>query len=165
MGTIDSWVLHRMLTSRMSQSLARILIHVVFSTKNRDPMLSDSIRPRVFGYLATVGRDMGCEVFRVGGMPDHVHLAVALSRTISVAEFVKKVKQTSSSWMKEQGSSPRFEWQAGYGAFSIGESQVEPLIHYIDHQEAHHRKKTFQDEFRAMMAKYGMKGDERYLWD
>ena len=110
---MDSWVLHRMLTSLMPQSLARILIHVVFSTKNRDPMLMDSIRPRVFGYLATVGRDMGCEVFRVGGMPDHVHLAVALSRTISVAEFVKKVKQTSSSWMKEQGSSPRYRVASG----------------------------------------------------
>jgi len=149
----------------MSQSLARILIHIVFSTKNREALLLDSIRPWVFGYLATVGREMGCDVFRVGGMPDHVHLAVALSRTISVAEFVKKVKQTSSSWMKERGSCPRFEWQAGYGAFSIGESQVEPLIHYIDHQATHHRKKTFQEEFRAMVAKYGMVGDERYLWD
>ena len=154
-----------MFISRMSQSLARILIHVVFSTKNRDPMLLDAIRPRVFAYLATVGRDLGCEVFRVGGMPDHVHLAVNLNRTISVAELVKKVKQTSSLWMKEQGLNPRFEWQAGYGAFSIGDSQVEALVHSIDNQKTHHRTKTFQEEFRAMVAKYGMVGDERYLWD
>ena len=149
----------------MSQSLARILIHIVFSTKNREAMISDSIRPGLFAYIATVGRDLGCEVFRAGGMPDHVHLAVSLGRTLSIAEFVKKVKQTSSMWMKETGHSTRFEWQAGYGAFSIGESQLAALVRYIEGQAEHHLVRTFQEEYRAMLAKYGIAGDERYLWD
>ncbi len=149
----------------MSQSLARILIHVVFSTKNREALITDTIQPNGFAYMATVGRDLGCEVFRVGGMPDHVHLAVGLSRTICVADFVKKVKQTASVWMKENGGSSRFEWQAGYGAFSIGESQLSTLTRYIDNQADHHRVRTFQDEYRTMLAKYGVQADERYLWD
>lgn len=149
----------------MSQSLARILIHVVFSTKNREAIITDAIRPDVFAYMAAVGRDLGCEVFRVGGMPDHVHLAVGLSRTISVADFVKKVKQTSSVWMKDDGGISQFEWQAGYGAFSIGESQLPALVRYIENQAEHHRVKTFQDEYRAMLAKYSVQADERYLWD
>ena len=149
----------------MSQSLARILIHVVFSTKNRETMITDAIRPHAFAYMATVGRELGCEVFRVGGMPDHVHLAVGLGRTISVADFVKKVKQTASVWMTDDGGNPRFEWQAGYGAFSIGESQLSTLVRYIENQADHHRVKTFQDEYRAMLAKYRVQADERYLWD
>jgi putative transposase len=149
----------------MPQSLARILVHVVFSTKNREAMLTDTIRPNAFAYMATVGRDLGCDVFQVGGMPDHVHLAVGLSRTISIAEFVKKVKQTASVWIKENGGGPRFEWQAGYGAFSIGESQLVALVRYIEGQAEHHRVRTFQEEYRAMLAKYGVEGDERYLWD
>jgi putative transposase len=149
----------------MAQSLARILVHVVFSTKNREPMLSDAMRQDVFAYMATVGRDLGCEVYRVGGMPDHVHLAVGLSRTLAVAGFVKKVKQTSSLWINGQGKNPRFEWQSGYGAFSIGESQLQTLIHYIEQQEVHHRTKTFQEEYRAMLEKYRIESDERYVWD
>lgn len=124
----------------MPQSLSRILIHVVFSTKNREPSLSNSVRPGLFGYLAAVGRDLGCEVFRVGGVADHVHLAIDLGRTVAIAEFVKKVKQTSSVWLKEQPDGPRhFEWQAGYGAFSVGQSQLDALLGYIEKQEERHR--------------------------
>ncbi len=137
----------------------------MFSTKHREARLTDAVRPAAFAYMATVGRDLGCEVFRVGGMPDHVHLAVGLSRTLAVADFVKKVKQTGSVWMKEHGRDPRFEWQAGYGAFSIGESQLPTLIRYIERQDQHHRKKTVQEEYREILAKYGLQGDERYLWD
>jgi REP element-mobilizing transposase RayT len=96
---------------------------------------------------------------------DHVHLAVGLSRTVSVAEFVKKVKQTGSVWMKNEGGNHRFEWQAGYGAFSIGESQLQALVRYVENQESHHRVKTFQEEYRELLGKYGVKGDDRYLWD
>ncbi len=128
--------------------------------------MSPAIRPALFGYLASVGRDLGCEVFRVGGVADHVHLAVDLSRTVTVADFVKKVKQTSSMWIKEQSGGPRrFEWQAGYGAFSVGQSQLQGLVDYIDGQEEHHRKRTFQEEYRALLTKYGVEADERYVWD
>lgn len=91
----------------MPQSLARILVHVVFSTKHREPVLSPEIRPKLHGYLATVGCELGCEVFRVGGVADHVHLAIDLGRTIAVASFVQKVKQTSSVWLKELSGGPR----------------------------------------------------------
>ena len=128
-------------------------------------MLADPIRARVFGYLAATGRDLGCEVFRVGGMPDHVHMAVDLSRTFSAAEFVKKVKQTSSAWVNGQKPNRRFEWQAGYGAFSVGMSQLPALVRYIDGQEEHHRVKTFQEEYRAMLVKYGIPVDDGHLWD
>ena len=154
------------LSSGMPQSLSRILVHVVFSTKNREPMISPALRPALFGYLAAVGRDTGCEVFRVGGVSDHVHLAIDLGRTVSIAEFVKKVKQTSSLWIKEQPDGPRhFEWQAGYGAFSVGQSQLDALLVYIERQEERHRKETFQEEYRALLARYGTTVDERYVWD
>ena len=150
----------------MPQSLARILVHIIFSTKNRETWLTEAVRPRVFAYLAEVGRDLGCEVYRVGGTADHVHMAVQLSRTLSVAEFSKKVKQTSSAWIKEHGANHKgFAWQAGYGAFSLGASQLQALVDYIDHQEEHHRERGFQDEYREFLEKYGVEYDERYVWD
>ncbi len=150
----------------MPQSLARILVHVVFSTKNREPVLYSEVRPPLFGYLAAVGRDLGCEVFRVGGVADHVHMAIDLGRTVAIADFAKKVKQTSSVWLKEQSGGPRhFEWQVGYGAFSVGQSQLAVLVRYVDRQEAHHRKQTFQEEYRKLLAKYGVEADERFVWD
>ncbi len=150
----------------MPGSLSRILLHIVFSTKNREPWLDGEIRPRAFGYLAEVGRDLGCEVYRVGGTADHVHLAVLLSRTLAVAEFVQKVKRTSSVWVKDHGSRHSgLSWQAGYGAFSLGVSQLAVLTKYIDGQEEHHRKVGFQVEYRRLLAKYGVDSDERYLWD
>lgn len=148
------------------QSLARLIVHVVFSTKSRARLLTDEVRPHLFGYLASVGREMGCDVFRVGGVEDHIHMAIGLSRTLAISDFVKKVKQSSSFWIKEQSGIRRaFEWQAGYGAFSLGQSQLETLVDYIDRQEEHHRTRTFQEEYRGLLAKYGVEADERYVWD
>jgi putative transposase len=150
----------------MSQSLSRIVLHLVFSTKNREPWLDSDLRPRVFAYLADIGRDMGCEVYRVGGTVDHVHMAVLLARTLRVADFMKKVKGSSSVWIKEHGENHAgFSWQAGYGTFSLGVSQLQALTGYIDRQEEHHRVKGFQDEYREMLRKYGVEFDERYVWD
>ena len=155
-----------MLGEGVAQSLARIAIHLVFSTKNRERWLDDSLRPELFGYMATVGRGLGCEVFRIGGVADHVHLAIDLGRTVRVADFVKRVKQASSVWLKERSSGHRgFEWQAGYGAFSVGQSQLARLVDYIDHQEEHHRKVGFREEYLRLLEKYGLPTDERYLWD
>jgi REP element-mobilizing transposase RayT len=155
-----------MLGQGVAQSLARIAIHLVFSTKNRERWLHDAFRPELFGYMATVGRNLGCEVFRVGGVADHVHLAIDLGRTRCVADFVKQVKQSSSVWMKERSTSCRgFEWQAGYGAFSVGQSQLPKLVEYIGRQEEHHRRVGFREEYLGLLEKYGLSGDERYLWD
>ena len=102
----------------------------------------------------------------MGGVEDHVHLAIDLARTVTVADFVKRVKQAGAVWLKEQpGGFRAFEWQAGYGAFSVGQSQLEKLLVYIEGQEEHHRRVTFKEEYVALLGKYGLTGDDRYLWE
>ena len=150
----------------MPQSLSFLLIHVVFSTKDRAPNLDSSIRPALYAYLATVARNTDCECYRVGGVADHVHLAIRLSRTITTAKLVEELKTSSSKWLKTQSPTlEAFAWQRGYGAFSVGASDLDALRQYIDNQEEHHRKRTFQDEYRAILTKYGIEYDERYVWD
>lgn len=150
----------------MPQSLSQVILHIVFSTKERRPWLDPQIRPRMHAYLATVCRDCGCEAYRVGGAADHVHLAARLVRTISQAELLEEIKKTSSAWMKRQGGQyAGFFWQGGYGAFSIGWSQLKELIGYIDRQEQHHRTQTFQQEYRDLLTEYHVEFDERYVWD
>jgi len=150
----------------MPQSLAFVLIHVVFSTKDRTPILDVSVRPALYAYLATVARNVKCECYRVGGTADHVPLAIRLERTTNIAKLVEKLKSSSSKWLKTQSPGlSKFAWQRGYGAFSAGPADLNALIRYIDRQEIHHRKLTFQDEFRAFLKKYGVECDERYLWD
>jgi REP element-mobilizing transposase RayT len=150
----------------MPQSLSQVLIHIVFSTKDRRPWLDGAIRPHMHAYLATVCRDCQCEAYRVGGAADHVHIAARLARTITQADFLEQIKKTSSAWIKTHGQQyGDFFWQAGYGDFSIGWSQLEDLVHYIDNQEQHHRKQTFQEEYLSLLKKYHVGFDERYLWD
>ena len=117
-------------------------------------------------YLATVVRNCGCECYRVGGVADHVHIAVRLSRTITVASLIEGIKSPSSKWIKTQGSEFRdVAWQSGYGAFSVGYDGLDSLISYIDNQEEHHRTKTFQEEYLELLKRYGVKYDLRYLWE
>ena len=150
----------------MPQSLSQVIVHLVFSTKDRQRWLDAAISNRMHAYLATIVRDCDCEAYRVGGTIDHVHLAVRLSRTISQADLIEAIKSTSSAWIKKQGAAYRsFFWQRGYGAFSVGYSQLDSLIHYIDTQPEHHQKKTFQEEYRELLAKYQIKFDEKYVWD
>jgi len=150
----------------MPQSLSFLLVHVVFSTKDRAPLLGAEIRPALHGYLATVARNADCECFRVGGVADHVHLAIRLARTVTVADLVETLKTSSSKWLKTQSPAlASFAWQRGYGAFSVGPSDLNALLHYIDNQDEHHRTRTFQDEYRTFLKKYGIDYDERYVWD
>jgi putative transposase len=123
----------------MAQSLSYLLIHVIFSTKDRLPLLKEEICPKLHAYLATVTRNAGCECYRVGGVADHIHLAILLSRTLAVAELVKELKISSSKWLKAQSPTlANFAWQSGYGVFSVGSSDLEVLKKYIDMQEEHH---------------------------
>ena len=150
----------------MPQSLSFVLVHIVFSTCDRMPLVNEEVRPQLHAYLATVAREVGCECYRVGGMADHVHLAVRLSRTVTVAALVEELKTSSSKWLKIQ--SPRlakFAWQRGYGAFSVSPADREELTRYIEQQETHHAKRSFQEEFRAFLQKYGVEFDERYVWE
>ena len=122
------------------------------------------MRPALHAYLATVARNVDCECFRVGGVADHVHLAVRLSRTITMAQLIEELKTSSSKWLKTQSPAlAAFAWQRGYGAFSVGPSDLNALLHYIDNQEEHHRTRTFQDEYRAILKKYGIEYDGRYV--
>ena len=151
----------------MPQSLAQIYLHLVFSTKDRRPYLRDpGIREKLHGYLAGICRNLDSPSLRVGGTEDHVHVACRLSRKHTIAELVGKLKEKSSKWIK--GQSPTlsdFYWQAGYGAFSVSPGHVSALLEYIVNQEEHHRKESFQDEFRRLLKKYGVEYNERYVWD
>lgn len=149
----------------MPQSLSYILIHIVFSTKDRAPVLETKIRPELYSYLATVIRNNGCECYRIGGVSDHIHLALNISRTTSIAKIVELIKTASSKWLKTKLEGVRFSWQRGYGAFSVSPGNLEKLIQYIDNQEKHHNSRDFKDEFRAFLKKYKIQFDEKYVWD
>ena len=149
----------------MPQSLSQVILHIVFSTQDRRPWLDPPIRPRMHAYLATVCRDSHCEAYRVGGAAAHVHIAARLARTISQADLLEKIKKTSSAWIKSQGKQYRtFFCQGGYGDFSIGWSQLDGLMRYINRQEQRHRKQSFEDEYRNLLRKYHVEFDERYVW-
>lgn len=151
----------------MPQSLAKLYVHIIFSTKNRYPFLQDKeIRNEMHSYLGGACNELDSQVLIVGGVADHVHILCTLSKNLSLAKLVGEVKRESSKWVKTKGRGlSKFAWQNGYGAFSVSQSQVEVVRKYIGKQEEHHRKKTFQDEFRASLRKYEIKFDERYVWD
>ena len=151
----------------MPQSLAKILVHTVFSTNERRPFLCDrALREEMHRYLGGILNNLDCQPIIVGGVEDHVHLLSTLSRTCDAAKMVKEVKRGSSLWIKTRGAAmDDFAWQNGYGIFSIGFSQIESVRRYIANQENHHRKVTFQDEFRLLLKRYAIEFDERYVWD
>jgi len=150
----------------MSQSLSKVLLHVVFSTKNRENTIHKHLRGELHAYLAGICRARGSEAYRVGGTGDHVHIACTLPRTITMAKLIEEIKKPSSIWMKQQPSGfANFAWQAGYGIFSLGQSQLPSLLEYIDNQEEHHRTRSFSEELLAFLGKYGIEYEEKYLWD
>ncbi len=150
----------------MPRSLSLVIVHIIYSTKDRFACLDASTRPHLYAYLATVTRNSKCEAYRVGGTADHVHLAVRLSRTITIAGLVEELKTSSSKWLKMQRPElRRFSWQRGYGAFSVGQNELEDLTTYVSNQEEHHKVRTFQEEYLALLKKYNVHYDERYVWD
>lgn len=151
----------------MPQSLARVYLHIVFSTKNRQPFLKEkNLRDQCHAYLVGTCRARGSTSLVVGGTEDHVHILCMLSREEAVAVLVRELKRESSKSLKEKSVSLRnFYWQSGYGAFSVSPSHVEALKRYIVNQEGHHKQESFQVEFRRLLRKYGMECDERYVWD
>lgn len=150
----------------MPQSLSSILVHLVFSTKNREPFIVGACETELHKYMSTIFRECKSPALLIGGTEDHIHALFALSRTITVADLVEEVKTSSSKWMKTKGREFRgFHWQSGYGAFSIGQSNVSALKRYISTQKEHYRGKSFQDEFRLLCGKYSVEFDERYVWN
>jgi REP element-mobilizing transposase RayT len=150
----------------MPQSLSRVVIHSIFSTKNRNPFLRNPDTPqRLFKTMGSTAKNLGCNPIQIGGHVDHVHLLTTLSRTCTLSDFIKEVKRVSSGWMKEEGEEPEFAWQNGYGSFSVSENRVDGVIAYIRNQEEHHRKQTFQEEYREFLNRHNISYDERYVWD
>ncbi len=148
----------------MPQSLARNVIHLVFSTKNREAFITPAIRARLHAYLAGTVNELGCHAIKVGGVADHVHILFVLAKTLSLSKAVEEIKKSSSKWMKENGV-PRFYWQNGYGAFSVSADDEDVVAHYVANQEEHHRETSFQDEFRGLLRRHRIEWDERYVWD
>jgi putative transposase len=149
----------------MPQSLARLLLHIIFSTKNREPYFTDlTIRKDLHAYLAATANHLGCLSMSVGGVADHVHLVCALSRTLCVATLVAKLKVSSNQAFKGNFLS-QFSWQSGYAAFSIAESTLESAVDYVSKQDEHHKRITFQEEYRAFLERHHVNFDERYVWD
>ena len=153
--------------SRMPQSLAHVVLHIIFSTKNRVPFLkAPDVRERLHAYMAGVLQKIECPPIIINGTEDHVHILCNLGRKITIADLLEEVKRVPSRWMKEQGAKYRdFYWQGGYGAFSVSESSAESVRAYIATQEEHHKRMSFQDEFRALCQKHHVEIDERYVWD
>jgi len=150
----------------MPQSLSKVILHIIFSTKNREPWLDVEVRPRIHAYLAMLCRDLGADLVHVGGIADHVHIITPLPRTVSQAQLIEKIKKVSSKWIKALDARYRgFFWQRGYGAFSVSPSQLDAVLQYVDAQQEHHRTRTFQEEYRELLRRHGVEFDERYVWD
>ncbi len=150
----------------MPQSLAKICVHITFSTKYRQPQIAETIESELFAYLGSVCQAMECHPIRVGGYLDHVHIVCLLSRKVALMDLIEEVKKSSSKWIKSKGEQfANFYWQRGYGAFSVKPSEIDVVVRYVDNQKEHHRKQDFQAEFRSLLKKYGIDFDERYVWD
>ena len=151
----------------MPQSLAKILVHLIFSTKNRFPFLTEEpIRSELNSYLAGVLREWDSPAIPAGSVKDHVHILCALSKNHAMCKIVEEIKRSSSKWIKTKDPQfEKFQWQNGYGAFSVSQSDAESVRAYILHQDEHHRTRTFQEEFRLFLERYQVPYDERYVWD
>jgi putative transposase len=150
----------------MPQSLTKLYAHLIFSTKHRQPYLDDEIRPRVHAYLATIVRSLDSPWVVVGGVADHVHVLFDMGKMHPPVEFVERVKRESSKFVKTLGPAYKdFYWQRGYGMFSVGPAHRDEAEDYVRHQEEHHRTKTFQEEFRTFLERYGVAYDEQFVWD
>jgi REP element-mobilizing transposase RayT len=151
----------------MPQSLVQVYLHIVFSTKDREPFLDNNqLQHKVHAYMAGICKTLKCPAVVIGGIADHVHLLTRHSKTVSIADFIRELKRHSSEWIKTLDEElESFYWQNGYGAFSVSPTHTNEIKNYIANQEEHHHDLSFQDEFRVLCRKYGVELDERYVWD
>ena len=148
----------------MPQSLANILIHVIWSTKERRPLISDDVRAGLHGYMAGILKNIESPALAINSVADHVHVLCQLSKNLAACKLVEEVKKSSRKWMKEQVVVD-FSWQNGYGVFSVSQSNADVVRKYIEDQAEHHKKRDFKAEFREFCERYNMAIDERYVWD
>jgi len=149
----------------MASTLVKIDVHLIFHVKNTGTHMRMDDLPRIFAYIGGIIKSLGGLPIEIGGMPDHVHILAGLPKTIALADFVRVIKADSSKWMKQLGADyDKFAWQEGYGAFSISPSLLEKTMQYIRGQAEHHRKRTFQEEYKLFLEAYGIQYDERYVF-
>jgi len=149
----------------MAGTYTKLIYHIIFSTKDRESLITPGLREKLYPYIGGIVRGQEGMLQAIGGMPDQIHLVVRIKPDVSVSEIVRLVKANSSKWVNEQaGSAGRFGWQSGYGAFSVSFSQLTAVCEYVERQEEHHRKKTFQDEYQDYLKRHEISFDERYLW-
>ncbi len=149
----------------MGQTFTTIRIHVVFSTKERRALISEDLQPRLWDYLGGIGRNHQIPVHAVGGTDNHAHIVFSLPPTMSLSKTVQTLKAFSSKWINEQAlAKGRFSWQDGYGGFSVSQSNMEATVNYIQNQPEHHGKHSFEDEFRSLLLRHGVKIDERFAF-
>ncbi|HLY60768.1 MAG TPA: IS200/IS605 family transposase [Terriglobia bacterium] len=149
----------------MSQTLVKLLVHIVFSTKDRRNLITAEIEPELFAYMAGTLKQLDCPCLAINGATNHVHILISLSKNIALSKMMEELKKSSSKWIKTKGENFRdFAWQEGYGVFSIGESNIEALKKYIAKQKAHHKVQQFETEFLDILKKYRVKHDPRYIW-
>ena len=150
----------------MPQSFTSLHVHLAFSTKDRAPLIGTGLAPRLYSYIGGILRAEGAALVAAGGMPDHVHLLVSMSKQMSVSDTLRLVKANSSKWMHETFPEQRdFAWQAGYGAFAVSFSQIDTIKRYLANQAEHHRTRSFQEEFIALLERHHIEFDQRYIWD
>lgn len=150
----------------MAQSLSKIYVHLIFSTKDRERTLPDEIRPDLHAYMGGTLKGLGCAPIEINTEPDHSHVLFLLARTEALSDVVGHLKKSSNDWLRNRGPHfGSFFWQSGFGAFSVSQSQVEDVRTYIRNQREHHRVKSFQEKLRAFLKAYEVEFDERYVWD
>jgi REP element-mobilizing transposase RayT len=150
----------------MPHSLAEVFIHIVFSTKNRVPLIQPEIENSLHAYLSSICRALGSPAVQIGGVEDHVHMMSKLSRTVAICDLLEEIKKRSSKWLKDKDPVLRdFSWQNGYWAASVSKPDVPRVIDYIENQRQHHRRVSFREEYLEILREHGVDCDERYLWD
>jgi putative transposase len=150
----------------MGHTYTRLLVHIVFSTKARHPIITDDIAPRLHAYLGGIIREQGGTALRIGGVRDHVHILAAIPTSVCVADLLRTVKSNSSGWVHDTFPAlAAFAWQSGYSAFSVSPEDSERVEAYIAMQAEHHRKVSYQDEVRELLRACGIELDEKYAWD
>lgn len=150
----------------MGQSLVQNYLHIIFSTKHREPLIHASYEQDLHAYIGGICNELDCTPIKIGGYTDHIHILCTLSKNIALVKLIAAIKADSSKWMKTKDLSlSNFYWQTGYGAFSVNPTDVDSVIAYIGAQHVHHAKYTFQDEYRAFLKKYKIAYNEEYVWD
>lgn len=148
----------------MASTLCCNLVHVIYSTKDREPLIQPDLAPRLYAYLGGIARNRNSSVLAAGGVADHMHLLIDLHQSCALADLVRDLKANSSRWMHEDVQAPGFGWQSGYAAFSVSKSNVDAVAHYINHQREHHTQRSFKEELIEFLDKHGVAYDPKYIF-